>query len=290
VTPKKSKHSHHLSGVKQEFSDTNGVLSGGGYALPSSITPSSRKNRLAASVTGFLYELLTTMSSSDVTSHFWVASSPTLSSTLLVIPGDAEVARGRALSVIDLYDVDGSKVNSIEVEFPSSQVGIVELEPFATALKVQAGIAHGHLAVTSLAGSRHLCRYVINGQIALCTDPTVVGSRESCFMPVTLGARREHLVALVNTGHEDAEVSCRLFYGSRSPEWSIVIPALASKLLSLEEELLYTTDDKVWEKSQSQAYVRITSKGTAHVTAQVIERVSGDTPELDLYRSVTSWG
>jgi hypothetical protein len=230
------------------------------------------------------------MGSSDVTSHFWIASSQTISSTLMVVPGDAEVAQGRSLSVIDLYDVDGSKVNSIEVEFPSAQVGIVELEPFATALKVQGGIAHGHLAVTSLAGSRHLCRHMINGHLAVCTDPTVVGPRESCFMPVTLGARREHLLALVNTTHEDAEISCRLFYGSRSPEWSIVIPAVASKLLSLEEELLYSTDDKVWEKSQSQAYVRITSKGSAQMTCQVIERVAGDSPELDLYRSVTSWG
>jgi hypothetical protein len=26
------------------------------------------------------------------------------------------------------------------------------------------------------------------------------------------------------------------------------------------------------------------------MTCQVIERVAGDSPELDLYRSVTSWG
>jgi hypothetical protein len=229
------------------------------------------------------------MSSADVTSHFWVASSPTLSSTLFVIPGDLEVSQGRSLTVLDLYDVDGAKVNSVEVEFPSSEVGIVELEPFCAGLKVQGGIAHGHLCVTSLAGSRHVVRQSVKGQVAIYGDPTVLRSRESCFVPLALGAKREHLVVLVNAGADQAELTLRLFYGSRSPEWSIVVPGNASKMLALEEELLYTADDRVWEKSQLQAYVRVTAKGGAQVTCQVLERVLADSPDQESFRSITSW-
>lgn len=230
-----------------------------------------------------------TMNSADVTSHFWVASSPTLSSTLFVVPGDLEVSEGRSLTVLDLYDVDGVKVNSVEVEFPSAQVGVVEIEPFATGLKVQAGIAHGHLSVTSLGGSRHVVRQSMNGHISLFSDPTVIRSRESCFAPLTLSARREHIIALVNAAPEEGEITLRLFYGSRSPEWSVVVPGNGSKLISLEEDLLYTADDRVWEKSQLQSYVRVTSKGSAQIACQVLERISGDSPEQDVFRTVTTW-
>lgn len=229
------------------------------------------------------------MSSVDVTSHFWVASSPSLSSTLFVVPGDIEVSEGRSLTVLELYDVDGVKVNSVEVEFPSAEVGVVEIEPFVTGLKVQAGIAHGHLAVTSLAGSRHVVRQAMKGQVSIFSDPTVIRSRESCFAPLTLSSRREHIVALVNASSEEAELTLRLFYGSRSPEWSVVVPGHGSKLISLEEDLLYTVDDRVWEKSQLQSYIRVTSKGTAQIVCQVLERVCGDTPEQDLLRTITTW-
>jgi hypothetical protein len=229
------------------------------------------------------------MSSVDVTSHFWVASSPSLSSTLFVVPGDLEVSDGRSLTVLELYDVDGVKVNSVEVEFPSSEVGVVELEPFATGLKVQGGIAHGHLAVTSLSGSRHVVRQSMKEQTSIFSDPTVIRSRESCFAPLTLSARREHIVALVNASVEEAELTVRLFYGSRSPEWSVVVTGNGSKLISLEEDLLYTADDRVWEKSQLQSYIRVTSKGSAQIACQVLERVCGDSPDQDLYRTVTTW-
>jgi hypothetical protein len=230
------------------------------------------------------------MSVVETTSHFWVAAPPLYSSTLLVAPGVDTSGQGRAQTRLEIFDLDGTQVNSVDVEFPASEVGFVELEPFTSALKMQGGVAHGHLKVTSPPGTRHLFRQTIGSSVVLYQDPVPVASRESSFIPVVIGGRREHMVVLVNAGEEEGQIACRLFYANRSPEWTLTVPAHGSRVLSLENELLASADQKVWEKGAVQAYVRFSGKQQSPIAGHLIERALGESPEHDQYRCLLSWG
>jgi hypothetical protein len=157
------------------------------------------------------------------------------------------------------------------------------------ALKMQGGVRHGHVALTSAAHSRHVCRHALHRQVSLSRSPTVVRSRESCFVPLVVGGQREHLIALVNAGLETAQLTLRMFYGNRSPEWNLTLPPNGCKLIALEGELLSDADDRAWEKGPLQSYIRLSARHQTVFTCLVFERIPGDTPELDSYRCVTSW-
>jgi hypothetical protein len=230
------------------------------------------------------------MSAVETTSHFWVAAPPLYSSTLLVAPGTDPSGQGRAKVRLEIFDMDGAQVNSVEVEFPSSEVGFVELEPFTAALKMQGGVAHGHLKVTSSEGTRHIVRQSIGSSVVLYQDPVPVAPRENSFIPVVIGGRREHMVVLVNGGEQEGQIACRLFYGNRSPEWTLTVPGNGSRVLSLENELIASADQKAWEKGALQAYVRLSGKHQSPITGHIIERTLGESPEQDLYRCLLSWG
>jgi hypothetical protein len=230
------------------------------------------------------------MSVVETTSHFWVAAPPLFSSALLVGTGDDAAGAGRARAHLEIFDLDGNQVNSVDVEFPSHEVGFVELEPFISGLKMQGGVAHGHLKVTSPAGTRHLYRQTIGTSVVLYQDPSPVQNRESSFLPVVIGGRREHMLVLVNTGEEEGQIACRIYYGNRSPEWTLSVPGNGSRVVSLESELLASTDQKTWEKGAIQAYVRFTGKHQSPIGGQIIERTLGESPDQDLYRSLHSWG
>jgi hypothetical protein len=210
-------------------------------------------------------------------------------STLLVVPSPEEPTDGRTVTVLDLFDVEGMKVNSVEVEFPSQEVGVVELEPFIAGLKVEGGVHHGHLVVNSPPGTRHLMRFGLPTGAAVLRDPFLVRARESLFLPIGLGARREHLLALVNAGGDSAQVTIRLFFANRSPEWTVSVPASGVRLVPLEDELLAGSEEKGWEKGSVQGYLRFTPKHQSTVTCTVVERHVGETVDQDVYRCLVSW-
>jgi hypothetical protein len=230
------------------------------------------------------------MSVVETTSHFWVAAPPLYSSTLLVAAGSDVGAGGRIKTDLEIFDLDGTQVNSVQVEFPAGEVGIIELEPYTSALKMQGGVAHGHVKVTSPVGTRHLCRQMIGSSVALYQDPAHINYRESAFLPLIVGGRREHMLVLVNSGEEESQVACRLFYGNRSPEWALAVPGNGSRIISVENDLLATTDDRAWEKGALQSYLRLTGRHQSPIAGHIIERTLGESPDQDSYRCLTSWG
>jgi hypothetical protein len=232
------------------------------------------------------------MTSSDIKSiksHFWIAAAPFFSSTILVASGSSGVAGETIEAQCELFDVDGTPIQRFQVEFPSREVGIIEVEPFMAGLKMQSGIIQGHLAVQSRAGTTHLCRQQVGDRADILTAPRGLKSREMSFMPLLLGGRREHLVVVVSTGPEDAQVVIRLLYGSRSPEWTVQIPGNGCRIVSLEHELLATFDDSSWHKGVMQGYLRISPRSQSAVVCQMVERLPGETEEHQSYRSVSSW-
>jgi hypothetical protein len=229
------------------------------------------------------------MQEAETVSHFWVAGPPFFSSTVLVASNSVGSTADSILSAFELYDVEGASVQNFQVEFPERQVGVVELEPFLVGLKMQAGIAQGHLVVRSRAGTRHFFRQQIGEHIDLINSPTLVKSREMTFLPLLLGARREHLITLVNAGHEIAQVIVRLMYGTRSPEWTVHVPAYGCRTISLEHELLSTFDDSSWQKGVVQGYLRVAPRGQSEIAFQILERLPGETEDKESFRCTTSW-
>jgi hypothetical protein len=229
------------------------------------------------------------MQEAEVVSHFWVAGPPFFSSTVLVASNTAGSAAGTILTTFELYDVEGAPVQKFQVEFPEREVGVVELEPFLVGLKMQGGIAQGHLVVKTRPGTRHFFRQQIGDQVDLINTPTLIKSREMTFLPLLLGARREHLVTLVNAGNEVGQVVVRLMYGTRSPEWTVHVPAYGCRTISLEHELLSTFDDSTWQKGIVQGYLRISPRGQSEIAFQMLERLPGETEEKENFRCMTSW-
>ena len=229
------------------------------------------------------------MSGHDVTSHFWVAGPPFFSSSLIV-SGAAKASQGEMISAsCRLFDVEGAPVNTFEVEFPASEAGLIELEPFMTGLKMQGGIPQGHLVVTSPAGTKHFCRQQSGPCAQVASSPTLIGGREHSFVPIVLGAVREHLLLFVNASTEVSQVLVRLFYGSRSPEWTVSIPAYGCSAVSLEDELLRSFNDSSWQKGAVQGYVRLSPRVQSSVVCQILERIPGETPESEQFRCLPSW-
>jgi hypothetical protein len=229
------------------------------------------------------------MTDTAVKNHFWIAGPPIFSSTLLISSATADSSGAALEAACELFDVDGTKTQSFNVEFPANEVGIVEIEPFMAGLKTQGGITQGHLVVTTPANTRQICRLQLGKQVDLLSEPKVIKNREMAFMPLLLGAKREHLMVLLNTGEEVCQVVTRLLYGSRSPEWTTQIPPYGCRVVSLEHELLSTFDDLSWQKGISQGYLRISPRAQSSIVCQMIEKLPGETEDNILYRNVCAW-
>lgn len=228
------------------------------------------------------------MHDGEVVSHFWVAGPPFFSSTLLVASGAISQIAGAIGVSCELFDVDGVLVQTFSVEFPEREVGIIELEPFLAHLKMHAGIPQGHLVVRSRAGTRHFMRQQVGGHVDLLKAPVPVKSREMAFMPLLLGAHREHLVTLLNVGDEVGQVVVRLLYSTRSPEWTVHVPPRGSRVFSLEHELLASFDDNSWQKGVVQGYLRLSPRVQTEVVCQMVERIPGEQEDAEIFRSLTA--
>jgi hypothetical protein len=213
------------------------------------------------------------MEESGVTSHFWIASSGEFSSTLLVVADESVRRKDTSLVTCSVYDVDGSPVQDFQVEYPVTEVGVIELEPFVCSLKMRGGLAHGHLVVRSEAGLSHFCRHQMGKQSALVPSMRLSRGREMSFMPLLLGSHREHALVLLNDSEGEAQVVLRLMYGTRSPEWTVQVPSNGTRLVSLEHELLPSFDDSSWKKGITQGYLRVSPRGSGGIASSVIERV-----------------
>lgn len=224
------------------------------------------------------------MEAKEITSHFWIASSDCFSCTLLVVAEGGGDEASRALVSCSVCDVDGVPVQEFQVEYPVREVGVIELQPFLSSLKMRDGLAHGHLIVKTIAGYRHFCRYQLGQQSAMVPTPRLNRGREMSFMPLLLGSHREHLLVLVNDSEAESQVVLRVMYGSRSPEWTVQVPPNGSRMVSIENELLPTFDDTSWKTGVVQGYLRVSPRGSGAMSSAIIERVESADGEDQLYR------
>jgi hypothetical protein len=125
--------------------------------------------------------------------------------------------------------------------------------------------------------------------VDILKSPTAVKSREMTFMPLLLGSRREHLITLLNVAGQEGQVVIRLLYGTRSPEWTVHVPAQGTRVVSLEHELLASFDDTSWNKGIMQGYLRISPRAQSEMVCQMIERAPGEPEGAENFRLMTSY-
>lgn len=220
-----------------------------------------------------------------VVSHFWVCSYPFFETTLFVIPDfKTSVSKTGVHSSITLYDPDGDVVNELSIVTNNQDVGIVELGATMGACKIESGLKHGHMVVTSPAGYRHECRISTREKGAMLGKPAPFSLHKATFFPVLFGDNRASFLAVMNKSEEDATVKCRLYCGKRTPNMECVIPARGVRVISVADE--FPDYCVTQEGKRIQAYVRLATKGSAKLGVLLFERTRM-LRDTDFYCSVS---
>lgn len=205
-------------------------------------------------------------------SHYWISTYPFFAHSLLVVPPphhSSESDSGFTTS-LTLYDADGMLANQLTIQRDRAQITNVELDPLMGGCKIESGLKHGHLLVSSPPGFTHICRVLGPQGNTLITPGTPLSRDLSSFMPLTFSAERTHLLALINTSDQLAQVRCRLYCGKRTPESSTEVPARGMRLLSVQAEF---SDFAVVEGAKRvNAYARLTTGSERPLFVQMIER------------------
>ncbi|RMG41454.1 MAG: hypothetical protein D6719_08530 [Candidatus Dadabacteria bacterium] len=222
-------------------------------------------------------------SSSELTpteSHFWIGSFPFLESSLLICP--SFVLSGT--SSLRFFDPDGMLCNQAQVEFKSGAVGVMELAQFIEGCKLEAGLKHAHLEVTSPPGTRHLLRVHTREGAAVVGEPVKIKRNKGAFYPVTFAADRSALLCFVNSGNSEALVKCRLYVANRTPETLLTVPPYGSRVISLKAEFIDYIAER--ESMLIPGYVRLTTKSPDLIGVQLLEHNS-TTKDNEFYCSVS---
>lgn len=204
-----------------------------------------------------------------VVSHFWVATFPFFETTLFVAPPLVETTGGA--TVLSLFDADGGLVNKVSLEVEPGRVGVLELEQFLGECKLESGFRHGHLEVSSPAGTRHLCRLHSRAGAVAYPEATLLTSHRSMFAPVSFGAGLDSVVCLVNRSDVAGVVKVRLILGKRTPECFVEVPPHGARLVSLTAEFGTVSGGALGEAVPG--YLRISTKGDPTFGVQILSRV-----------------
>ncbi len=166
--------------------------------------------------------------------NFWVAHGQFFTTTLFFVPALAQEQSHNY--ELHLLDCDGEVINTLQLEYPGSDVGILELESLMSGCKLEGGFAHGQAVVTGAPGCRVMCHLHNSKSAGLAGQVTTFDDSASVALPVCFSRDHATLVALVNRSDEATAVTIKLVLGKRAPETSITLAPRASRLLGLETE------------------------------------------------------
>lgn len=214
--------------------------------------------------------------------HFWVSTYPFFDTSLLL-------SRVRSLANLEetedrvsddvwanltIFDCDGEKINSVVVGFNDRDVGIVELDPLLGGCKLESGMKYAHAVLSPMAkGVSAICRLTTQENASVVGPSFSVYPFLPGFFPISFEEGSGNYLAVVNYGDEEAIVRCRLFFGTRTPEVSIVVPGKGARFLGIEGEFPDCSErakDKV-----VQAYIRLTTKSDSGLGVQLLTKSEG---------------
>lgn len=223
-------------------------------------------------------------------SHFWVASNPFFEGSLILTPFPSEITPSTedlngATSTIEMFDPDGGLVNKLSVTRDGGYPMVLELDSLMEGCKLESGIRHGHLIVTSPPGIRAMARLHNRGGATIINPVVPLTQDHAVFSPVALGPHRSSLVAIINFGAQEASVRCRLMLANRSPDMTCNIPPFGARLICVEREFQdvlvsgfgkrRSEEGKELEEAipEVRAYIRMGSRTEQSVGVQYIEGV-----------------
>ncbi len=201
--------------------------------------------------------------------HFWISTFPFFETTLFLVPPPAPIAT-TFLSRIDLFDADGMLINQVTLEVPAQNVYVVELDPLLGPCKLEQGIKHAHMVV-STPGAAY-CRVQGRENGSLLGEPALVNATRATFFPLTFELGRSNLLCVINRNEYEASLRGRLFVGRRSPEIGWTIPAKASRVFNIETQ--FSEFIEIEEDQLVRGYVRLSTKA-GDIGVQLVERTPG---------------
>lgn len=217
-------------------------------------------------------------------SHFWVGSSEYFETTLFTMPVVSSNPHRAFQSTISIFDPDGALINRLEVECPVSRIGVLEMAPLLGSCKLEAGIRHAHVEVVTEGAAGSVVRFHTKEGAAVAGHPQQVTSSIGAFFPITFSDERRSLISVVNFGETPAQLRCRLFLGTRVPEFTADIPARGARLLSVEGE--FDEYVSLLKEPETQGYLRLTTRSEAGLGVQLLEQTRG-TKEFGIFNTVS---
>lgn len=228
----------------------------------------------------------------EVVSHFWGIQSSFISTSIIAAPyrgpvtdDDGELPRRETITA-EIYDVDGALTNSVTLEFPHSETGILELAPLMGGCKISHGLQQCHVVLKSGSETRCAVRYQSLTDSFVAAELLAVRPREPSFVPLAISNLKEQVMALVNCQTEPAQLNCRMYYGTRTPELNVVIPPLGVKLVSIDADLLEAQDIRVPPNEVVQSYLRFHLKNSGLLGVQILERGFESGADQEIYRAL----
>lgn len=217
----------------------------------------------------------------QVVSQFWFCTYPIFSSQLLFSARREEALQHPA--VLEVYDCDGELVNEAVVSFKDTSLGVLDLEPFVAACKLESGMKHGRVLVRSSQHSNIQCRVSQNKGGSFLANQQDILRRRDVFFPLTFSPDRTNYICLANQSTEDSTVRFRIFCGSRTPKQEVVVPALGARIVQLESlfpEYGYIEDKLI------RAYVRLSVRAGGLVSCATFDRLLLQA-DMDQYKAVS---
>lgn len=219
-------------------------------------------------------------SAHSATSHLWFCEYPSFSTQLLFFAhNQSQLA---VPSTVSVYDADGFFINEAKVAFGQDNIGTFDLEVLTAGCKLESGLKHGHLVVTTPPLVFQQSRLVSMRDAWINNAAKVVNRRRELFYPLRFAPDRSAFLALVNQTEEVAELRVRAFCGSRSPRTDLHIPAMGARVFNLDTvfpEYGYLEDQAL------NAYVRISSRAGGSVSCFFMERLL-DKVDSDIFQAV----
>lgn len=207
------------------------------------------------------------MAVSPAISNFWISSFPYFSSTLLLSSSGLFAESEHQFL---FFDPDGEIVNEVTCSFEPGQCNSLELDTFLESCKLEAGLKHCHLQVTSPPGTRHQLR-IHSKESACFSGPAVpVSANQGGFFPLVLTRDRSFLLGIINRSDVEGNLRVRLFAGSRAPETTCLVPARGARIVSIPAEFPSYIPEGAGKHQQ--AYLRMGTTSDSILGVQLIER------------------
>ncbi len=204
-------------------------------------------------------------------SHFWLIESDGIAPHLLVAHCKKE---GEDAAIkLEIFDADGHSANRAQIEFQQNVVGLLELSPYLSTMKLQAGLRHGLLTVNHPLGMSLLLRLSNRDRSTLVQAGSVITRSAPRALPVHVQENRMSCLSLVNIDDRPTSVRAKIMLGKRSPELMFELAPRESRVIDLIGECAREIGEEARLLS-GRGYVRVTTNSSRGLIGSILTVVN----------------